>query len=747
MEVTVFHIIKMNLIAGIFVLLVTVVSKCLGRRYSARWKYWCWLILAVFLLIPVDFSRNLSVVQVGIPAASSEVMDLSATGREGVSQSIQSSDGNSKTSIGELPGSTEKAVSQKDLQEFEPYHFQNGKNIQGSDVTVSTEGNLISSEVLLFVWISGVCIISLYQIVKYQIASRQMMRWSYPAKGEKVIEVLERQSRRMEIRKKPRVMMNGQISSPMIAGFLRPCLFIPEQPYTYGQLELICRHELVHYRQKDIWYKSLLIFVRTIYWFNPALYLMFREAGKDLEFVCDENVMKNAGKETRLTYNQLLITAVEKKGRTRILFSTGFNGGIGVFKKRMANIMYMKRRRKGICVGALCCTFLVGSAVLIGCFVVESQSQVTAAAVDSVPLKEVNQGTEVLVDPVEAETDAVSSVKKNGESLSQSGWIGEAYYDEQGNLVTDNSPYEYEIINQGQYLLYYNRIYGFSFQVPVEWETEMTTSQYVKEGFRSLSFSDSANRSGDQYGEVFSIVVSDLDQEEEQIWSEGEYLYHFQFNGEDKALYKIGPTDMQVAPPYTQQLLDSYNEKIDQMTGVLGTVGFDTMGLSQSNHVSGIQPASAYVRKSTLSTTESTEDSATESTTDATKVPDQGEFIDLQYYLYQNSEELAVALGLSGVEEGNGRIWEGEQAYLKTSPEGTGYIEAAIIYPNSRLSFYGLHTGMNKEQAEDNLSRSGWRWNNTDNRNTEYISGEMDSLVLSWGEDGTVQEIAWKAGS
>ena len=56
MEVTVFHIIKMNLIAGIFVLLVTVVSKCLGRRYSARWKYWCWLILAVFLLIPVDFS-------------------------------------------------------------------------------------------------------------------------------------------------------------------------------------------------------------------------------------------------------------------------------------------------------------------------------------------------------------------------------------------------------------------------------------------------------------------------------------------------------------------------------------------------------------------------------------------------------------------------------------------------------------------------------------------------------------------
>lgn len=526
MEIAVFHIIKMNLIAGIFVLLVILVSKYLGRRYSARWKYWCWLILAVFLLIPVDFSPYLSVVQVGIPAASSQAMDLRASEETAVveSQSFQASDGNSKTSIGELPGSTEKTVSQKDLQEFEPYHFQNGKYMQGSDVTVSTEGYLISFEVLLFVWISGVCIISLYQIVKYQTANRQLMRWSYPAKGEKVLEVLERQSRRMEIRKKPRVMMNGQISSPMLAGFFRPCLFMPELPYTYGQLELICRHELVHYRQRDIWYKSLLIFVRTIYWFNPALYLMFREAGKDLELVCDEKVMKNAGKETRLTYNQLLISAVEKKGRTRILFSTGFNGGIGAIKKRMANIMYMERRRRGICFGALCCVFLVGSTVLIGCFVVESQTQVTAAAVDSVLLKEVNQGTEVLV--------------------------------------------------------------------------------------------------------------------------------------------------------------DSNHEKIDQMIGVLDAAAF-----------------------STLST----------------------------------SVELAGTL--SEVEDENGLIWEGEQ--VATSPEGTGYIEA--VYPDS--SFYGLHIGMSKEQAEDNLSRNGWRWNNIDSRNTEFISGEMDSLVLSWGEDGTVQGISWKAGN
>ena len=57
-----------------------------------------------------------------------------------------------------------------------------------------------------------------------------------------------------------------------------------------------------HYLHKDILYKLFLLTVKTIYWFNPLLNLMFREAGRDLESLCDSRVMKyTASREEKIS--------------------------------------------------------------------------------------------------------------------------------------------------------------------------------------------------------------------------------------------------------------------------------------------------------------------------------------------------------------------------------------------------------------------------------------------------------------
>lgn len=727
MEWAVFHIIKMNVIAGIFVLLVAGVSKGLGRRYSARWKYWCWMILAVFLLIPIDFSSYMAVVQVEIPV-------------EGLLSPTQSKAAVMETE--RYSGVTGGVVNNQDSQGsnfaagVSKEALTGNNNIQVDSQAPEDSGTAWGIESVFIVWIVSIFIILFYQTLKYQIAHRQLMRWSFPAKGKMILEVLERQRRRMGLRRAPRVMMNARISSPMIAGLWKPCMFIPEKTYSYGQLELICHHELVHYAHKDIWYKTLLMLVRSVYWFNPALSIMMREAEKDLEYICDEKVMKNANKEERYTYNQLLISAAGRNSG-KILFSTGFNGGLATFKKRMANIMYMKKRKKGICIGGICCALFLGGGILIGCTAKASQPLAFESKTSSNPIDMVSEANSSVTAIVQ-ETISGSSDGVNAEAHIKSGWIDEVYYDEQGNVVDDDSPYEYKISRQGQYLNYYNRIYGFSFQVPAEWESTMSTSQYVKDDMRRLSFSDRSNTIGADYGYVFSIVVSDMDQEEEQISSEGQYLYHFKFNGEDKALYKIGPTDMQIAPPYSQQLMTSYQEKTEQMYEVLNTVSFQTEGLGESNRVSKIQPASAYAP--IQATTSDTED-------ESIQPPVQVSAIELLDYLFHDPVEAAGKLGLTeaGREGEYANTWKGDQAYLATL-EG-GQIDYAVLYQSSDSTLMGVNMGMSKEEAQEILFSGGWRFNSDDGGESRYLSGEMDTLTLTWGDDGTVRRITWSADS
>ena len=55
---------------------------------------------------------------------------------------------------------------------------------------------------------------------------------------------------------------------------------------------MIFRHELMHYRRRDSWYRLFLLFTLSVHWFNPFLYLMVDSATEDLESACDRSVIK-----------------------------------------------------------------------------------------------------------------------------------------------------------------------------------------------------------------------------------------------------------------------------------------------------------------------------------------------------------------------------------------------------------------------------------------------------------------------
>ena len=88
----------------------------------------------------------------------------------------------------------------------------------------------------------------------------------------------------------------------MIVGAIKPTLLLPEMELTAEQLSLVFRHELIHYRRRDIWYKLLLMLANAIHWFNPMVWLMVHAADRDLELSCDEAVVAGRDEAYREEY-------------------------------------------------------------------------------------------------------------------------------------------------------------------------------------------------------------------------------------------------------------------------------------------------------------------------------------------------------------------------------------------------------------------------------------------------------------
>ncbi len=100
------------------------------------------------------------------------------------------------------------------------------------------------------------------------------------------------------------------IEGPMLAGFFKPVILLPNIEYTDEEREMVLRHEYVHYRRKDLWYKLLLVLAKSIHWFNPLVHFMARRADRDLEYSCDEAVTKGKDMEFKKLYAMTVLKAI-----------------------------------------------------------------------------------------------------------------------------------------------------------------------------------------------------------------------------------------------------------------------------------------------------------------------------------------------------------------------------------------------------------------------------------------------------
>ena len=91
-----------------------------------------------------------------------------------------------------------------------------------------------------------------------------------------------------------------RIDVPEFTGVVHPRVMLPTdaKKVTGKERRIIFIHELMHYRQKDIWIKHLITITLILHFFNPVAWWLHFSIGRWSEHACDSKACELAGVET-----------------------------------------------------------------------------------------------------------------------------------------------------------------------------------------------------------------------------------------------------------------------------------------------------------------------------------------------------------------------------------------------------------------------------------------------------------------
>lgn len=135
------------------------------------------------------------------------------------------------------------------------------------------------------------------------------------------------------------------VSTPMLIGFFKPCIVLPDTDVPEVDFLYIIRHELTHYKRRDAFYKWLVQCVICIHWFNPLVWLMGRELSRDCELSCDEAVIQTLDLWERRQYGDTLLHSAGSNCKNAIASITLCESA-QLLKERLKAIMNFRKKSK-----------------------------------------------------------------------------------------------------------------------------------------------------------------------------------------------------------------------------------------------------------------------------------------------------------------------------------------------------------------------------------------------------------------
>ena len=258
-------------------LILLLIKPFTVRKLSAKWQYFAWILVILFMIIPVW-----------------------------------------------------KMIPEKEVKNFTPYfskvqtetteqNISKPQTIVIEDVPMEYRQVTIQSksiriyDLISYTWAFGVCLFLAFAFGSYFIFLIRKKKNSIDLEENIIFEEIKKE---LNIKRKIRIRISNDAASPMLVGVFFPVIYMSKKAISQESQKMIYRHELTHYKHKDLIFKWFSLVVNAIHWFNPFAYLVSANISEACEVACDMSVIKDMTEQEQKAYmNTILDLVKNKKGR------------------------------------------------------------------------------------------------------------------------------------------------------------------------------------------------------------------------------------------------------------------------------------------------------------------------------------------------------------------------------------------------------------------------------------------------
>ena len=333
------NLMQIGLTVSLAALVPLILRRLMKKRYPARMVCVVWAILALRLLIPV---------QLTLPQAPVQVMPRTSY----VVQSDQTAFRQAGLPVTQTPARWVTGTQAQTL----------------SAADTGTVKTVDITDILLTLWLAGVVACVLWQGIGYYRLIRSLKGTSRSVERADLHTILQEQCADLVIDREIPLWVSSAADCPMLAGFIHPTLYLPDERISRTDAAFIFRHELTHYKHGDLWLKLLLLAARCLHWFNPLVHLIARFAQEDIEAACDDAVVRGHDGAYRRAYGETILRSAIAQAQKRKALVSCFGDDKKTLMRRFEGLFDKSVKKRGVAlvvmiallVGSLSCTIAVG---------------------------------------------------------------------------------------------------------------------------------------------------------------------------------------------------------------------------------------------------------------------------------------------------------------------------------------------------------------------------------------------------
>ena len=288
---------SMSFSGGLLILSLLLGKRFLKNKISRQWQYYIWTAVVLRLLLP--FGPEVSLLGKTYQAVGQAVTQTAFSPQQ-------------QPPVNTLEGTpAPAAILEPDIE------TANSPEEDGEAVRLFRDiGALLINHAGL-IWLAAALGLLIRRITIYQGFIRYIRAGLTPVSDTEILDRLSIAAEQAGVKKPVELCVNPLIASPLLIGFFRPCIILPNADIPEKNFQYIVLHEMTHYKRRDMFYKWLVQTAVCLHWFNPLVHLMSREITKDCEFSCDEAVLVKAGYGGAQDYGKTLLDAMVAVGQYR----------------------------------------------------------------------------------------------------------------------------------------------------------------------------------------------------------------------------------------------------------------------------------------------------------------------------------------------------------------------------------------------------------------------------------------------